>query len=47
MTVTKVKEGGLFRQRILGDLLRTPSQQPQVFFGTFLMAFNTFIILNV
>ncbi|ELK37593.1 Fibrocystin-L [Myotis davidii] len=30
MTVTKVKEGGLFRQRILGDLLRTPSQQPQV-----------------
>ncbi|XP_070248855.1 fibrocystin-L [Myotis yumanensis] len=30
VTVTKVKEGGLFRQRILGDLLRTPSQQPQV-----------------
>ncbi|KAF3822699.1 hypothetical protein GH733_008073, partial [Mirounga leonina] len=30
MTVTKIKEGGLFRQRILGDLLRTPSQQPQV-----------------
>ncbi|XP_039709652.1 fibrocystin-L isoform X1 [Pteropus medius] len=30
MTVTKVKEGGLFRQRILGDLLRTPTQQPQV-----------------
>ncbi|XP_053415184.1 fibrocystin-L isoform X2 [Nycticebus coucang] len=30
MTVIKVKEGGLFRQRILGDLLRTPSQQPQV-----------------
>ncbi|XP_072630359.1 fibrocystin-L isoform X1 [Canis lupus baileyi] len=30
MTVMKIKEGGLFRQRILGDLLRTPSQQPQV-----------------
>ncbi|XP_063113704.1 fibrocystin-L isoform X1 [Cavia porcellus] len=30
MTVTKVKEGGLFRQRILGDLFRTPHQQPQV-----------------
>ncbi|KAM7075195.1 fibrocystin-L isoform 14-T16 [Molossus nigricans] len=30
MTVTKVKEGGLFRQRILGDLLRAPCQQPQV-----------------
>ncbi|XP_049710533.1 fibrocystin-L isoform X3 [Elephas maximus indicus] len=30
MTVTKIKEGGLFRQRILGDLLRTPNQQPQV-----------------
>ncbi|XP_045717230.1 fibrocystin-L [Phyllostomus hastatus] len=30
MTVRKVKEGGLFRQRILGDLLRTPRQQPQV-----------------
>nr|XP_058131903.1 fibrocystin-L isoform X2 [Dasypus novemcinctus] len=30
ITVTKVKEGGLFRQRILGDLLRIPSQQPQV-----------------
>ncbi|XP_004431348.1 PREDICTED: fibrocystin-L [Ceratotherium simum simum] len=30
MTVRRIKEGGLFRQRILGDLLRTPSQQPQV-----------------
>ncbi|XP_045661731.1 fibrocystin-L isoform X1 [Ursus americanus] len=30
MTVVKIKEGGLFRQRILGDLLHTPSQQPQV-----------------
>ncbi|XP_036732330.2 LOW QUALITY PROTEIN: fibrocystin-L [Manis pentadactyla] len=30
MTVIKIKEGGLFRQRILGDLLRTPSQKPQV-----------------
>ncbi|XP_012578380.1 PREDICTED: fibrocystin-L [Condylura cristata] len=30
MTVMKIKEGGLFRQRILGDLLRTPNQQPQV-----------------
>ncbi|XP_073925166.1 fibrocystin-L isoform X4 [Castor canadensis] len=30
MTVTKIKEGGLFRQHILGDLLQTPSQQPQV-----------------
>ncbi|XP_042639560.1 fibrocystin-L [Orycteropus afer afer] len=30
MTVARIKEGGLFRQRILGDLLRTPSQQPQV-----------------
>ncbi|XP_044933989.1 fibrocystin-L [Mustela putorius furo] len=30
MTVMKIKEGGLFRQRILGDLLRIPSQQPQV-----------------
>ncbi|XP_045037491.2 fibrocystin-L [Desmodus rotundus] len=30
MTVRKVKEGGLFRQRVLGDLLRTPSRQPQV-----------------
>ncbi|KAK2095397.1 Fibrocystin-L [Saguinus oedipus] len=30
MTVTRIKEGGLFRQHILGDLLRTPSQQPQV-----------------
>ncbi|XP_051699933.2 fibrocystin-L isoform X2 [Oryctolagus cuniculus] len=30
MTVTKIKDGGLFRQRILGDLLRTPNQQPQV-----------------
>ncbi|TKC41541.1 hypothetical protein EI555_014575, partial [Monodon monoceros] len=28
--VTRIKEGGLFRQRILGDLLRTPSKQPQV-----------------
>ncbi|XP_004640150.1 fibrocystin-L [Octodon degus] len=30
VTVTKIKEGGLFRQHILGDLLRTPHQQPQV-----------------
>ncbi|KAM5281038.1 fibrocystin-L [Ctenodactylus gundi] len=30
VTVMKVKEGGLFRQHILGDLLRMPSQQPQV-----------------
>ncbi|XP_066121905.1 fibrocystin-L [Saccopteryx bilineata] len=30
MTVTETEEGGLFRRRILGDLLRTPSQQPQV-----------------
>ncbi|XP_032616164.1 fibrocystin-L [Hylobates moloch] len=30
MTVTRIKEGGLFRQHVLGDLLRTPSQQPQV-----------------
>nr|XP_045000409.1 fibrocystin-L [Jaculus jaculus] len=30
MTVTKVKEGGLFRQRMLGDMLRIPSPQPQV-----------------
>ncbi|XP_036904303.1 fibrocystin-L isoform X2 [Sturnira hondurensis] len=30
VTVRKTKEGGLFRQRVLGDLLRTPSQQPQV-----------------
>uniref|UniRef100_A0A673UX60 Fibrocystin-L n=1 Tax=Suricata suricatta TaxID=37032 RepID=A0A673UX60_SURSU len=30
MTVTKIKDGGLFRQRVLGDLLRTVSQQPQV-----------------
>uniref|UniRef100_A0A8D0SJH6 Fibrocystin-L n=1 Tax=Sus scrofa TaxID=9823 RepID=A0A8D0SJH6_PIG len=30
MTVKMIKEGGLFRQRILGDLLRTPSEQPQV-----------------
>uniref|UniRef100_A0A8C8ZFE9 Fibrocystin-L n=1 Tax=Prolemur simus TaxID=1328070 RepID=A0A8C8ZFE9_PROSS len=30
VTVTKIKEGGLFRQHILGDLLRTPSQHPQV-----------------
>ncbi|XP_075406661.1 fibrocystin-L [Tenrec ecaudatus] len=30
VTIAKVKEGGLFRQRILGDLLRVPHQQPQV-----------------
>nr|XP_010954142.1 fibrocystin-L isoform X1 [Camelus bactrianus] len=30
MTVTKIKEGGLLRRHILGDLLRTPSKQPQV-----------------
>ncbi|XP_058524528.1 fibrocystin-L isoform X1 [Ochotona princeps] len=30
MTVTKIKDGGLFRQHVRGDLLRTPSQQPQV-----------------
>ncbi|XP_044514196.1 fibrocystin-L [Gracilinanus agilis] len=30
ITVTKITEGGLFRQHILGDLLRTPNQQPQV-----------------
>ncbi|XP_019323389.2 fibrocystin-L isoform X1 [Panthera pardus] len=30
MTVTKIKDGGLFRRCILGDLLRTPNQQPQV-----------------
>jgi hypothetical protein len=35
MTVTKIKEGGLFRQHILGDLLQTPSQQPQVFLKIF------------
>ncbi|XP_054983665.1 fibrocystin-L [Sorex araneus] len=30
VTVLKIKEGGLFRQRILGDLLHIPSQEPQV-----------------
>ncbi|XP_048215228.1 fibrocystin-L isoform X1 [Perognathus longimembris pacificus] len=30
MTVSTIKEGGLFRQHILGDLLRVPSQEPQV-----------------
>ncbi|MBZ3876694.1 Fibrocystin-L [Sciurus carolinensis] len=30
VTVAKVKEGGLLRRRILGDLLRMPSQKPQV-----------------
>nr|XP_034372677.1 fibrocystin-L [Arvicanthis niloticus] len=30
VTVTTIKEGGLFRQRIPGDMLRTPNQQPQV-----------------
>uniref|UniRef100_A0A8C6RMA5 Fibrocystin-L n=1 Tax=Nannospalax galili TaxID=1026970 RepID=A0A8C6RMA5_NANGA len=30
VTVTKIKEGGLFRQHLLGDLLRTPNQHPQV-----------------
>ncbi|XP_076961678.1 fibrocystin-L [Callospermophilus lateralis] len=30
VTVAKVREGGLLRQHILGDLLRTPSQKPQV-----------------
>uniref|UniRef100_A0A7N4NVE6 Fibrocystin-L n=1 Tax=Sarcophilus harrisii TaxID=9305 RepID=A0A7N4NVE6_SARHA len=30
VTVTKITEGGLFRQHILGDLLRTTHEQPQV-----------------
>nr|XP_048313021.1 fibrocystin-L isoform X3 [Myodes glareolus] len=30
VTVTTIKEGGLFRHRIPGDMLRTPNQQPQV-----------------
>ncbi|CAO2602354.1 Pkhd1l1 [Lemmus lemmus] len=30
VTVSTIKEGGLFRHRIPGDMLRTPNQQPQV-----------------
>ncbi|XP_051826954.1 fibrocystin-L [Antechinus flavipes] len=30
ITITKITEGGLFRQHILGDLLRTTHEQPQV-----------------
>ncbi|XP_013209363.1 fibrocystin-L [Microtus ochrogaster] len=30
VSVTTIKEGGLFRHHILGDMLRTPNQQPQV-----------------
>ncbi|KAM7317037.1 hypothetical protein ACRRTK_023339 [Alexandromys fortis] len=30
VSVTTIKEGGLFRHRIPGDMLRTPNQQPQV-----------------
>ncbi|KAL1767893.1 fibrocystin-L isoform X2 [Sigmodon hispidus] len=29
VTITTIKEGGLFRQRIPGDMLRTPNHQPQ------------------